>query len=88
MYKYIKTLFHINPLISHVAYLYQDITTNEYYLSYTNFNSENIIDKSNEYLLLNNEPKITKQTYLKNIDIITKVNEHDFLSKQINNYKL
>jgi hypothetical protein len=88
MYKFIKTLFHINPLISHVAYLYQDVTTHKFYLSYTNFNNENIIDNSNQYLLIDNKPKITKQPFLKNIDIVTEVTQNDFTLKQINNYKL
>ncbi len=89
MYKFIRVLFHINPSISHVGYLYQDITTNKYYLSYTHFNSENIIDNSNQYMLIDNEPKITKQSsLLKNIDIVTEVTQYDFTLKQINNYKL
>ena len=42
MYKFIKILFHIDPVISHVAYLYQDITTHKYYLSHTPFTPFNI----------------------------------------------
>lgn len=88
MYKFIKTLFHMNPLISHVAYLYQDMTTHKYYLSYTDFNSENIIDNSNQYLLIDNNRKITKPSFLKNIDIVTEVTQEDFTLHKINNYKL
>lgn len=65
MYKFIKILFHIDPVISHVAYLYQDITTHKYYLSYTDFNSENIIDNSNQYMLIDNKPKIARPLFLK-----------------------
>ena len=88
MYKFIKVLFHVNPLISHVAYLYQDTSTHKYYLSYTNFNNEDTVDYSNEYMLLGNTPKITKPTFLKNIDIVTEVTESDFMVNKINNYKL
>ena len=87
MYK--KILFHTDPRISHVAYLYQDTTTYKYYLSYTHFNSEDTIDNSNQYLLIDNKPKITKQTHiLKHIDIITEVVASDFALNKINNYKL
>ena len=88
MYKFIKVLYHNNPVISHVAYLYQDITTNKYYLSYTQFNSEDIVDNSNQYMLFDNKPKITTQSLLKNIDIVTEVTQDDFILKKINNYKL
>jgi len=86
MYKFIQPLFHTNPLISHIAYLYQDITTYKYYLSYTPPDSENIIDFSNQYMLIDNEPKITKQANLKNIKIVTEVTQLDFALKKINNY--
>jgi len=88
MYKFIRILFHINPLISHVGYLYQDTTTDKYYLSYTHFSSEDVIDNSKQYMLINNEPKITKQPLLKNIDIVKEVTQLDFASKMIDNYKL
>ena len=86
MYKFIKVLFHINPGFSRVAYLYQDMTTHKYYLSYTHFDSEYI--HTNQYMLIDNEPKTTKQAFLKNIDIVTEVTQHDFTLKKINNYKL
>lgn len=86
MYKFIKILFHINPTFSHAAYLYQDITTDKYYLSYTHQDSENIIDESNQFMLLNNEPKITKQPFLKHIDIVAEVTPKDFGLKKIHNY--
>jgi|Laugresbdmm110sn_1035088.scaffolds.fasta_scaffold15904_3 hypothetical protein len=88
MYKFIKILFHIDPVISHVAYLYQDITTHKYYLSHTPFNSEDIIDNSNQYILIDNKPKITIPSFIKNIDIVTEVTLYDFALKKINNYKL
>ena len=88
MYKFIQVLFHKNPLISHTAYLYQDITTNKYYLSYTHFDSENTINLSNQYMLIQNKPKITKQSLLENIDIVAEVTPDDFAAKQINNYTL
>jgi hypothetical protein len=78
MYKFIKILFHTNPLINNVAYLYQDIPTQKYYLSYTNFNNENVIDNSNQYMLINNEPKIYKKKFLTNIDIVKEVTQDDF----------
>lgn len=64
------------------------MTTCKYYLSYTNFNSEDIIDYSNQYLLIDNKPKINKQLFLKNIDIVTEVTQSDFILNKINNYKL
>jgi|LakMenEpi03Aug12_release.lakeMendotaPanAssembly.Ray.scaffolds.fasta_scaffold1067394_1 hypothetical protein len=88
MYKFIKILFHCNPALSHVAYLYQDMTTYKYYLSYTHFNSEDIIDNSNQYLIIDNKPKITKQSFLKNIDIVAEVTQGDFILNKINNYML
>lgn len=88
MYKFIKNLFHCDPAMSHVAYLYQDITTNKYYLSYTHYNSEAIIDYSNQYLLIDNNSKITKQSFLTNINIVTEVTSIDFMLGKINNYKL
>lgn len=74
--------------MSHVAYLYQDITTNKYYVSYTHYNSEAIIDYLNQYLLIDNNSKITKQSFLKNINIVTEVTSIDFMLGKINNYKL
>jgi hypothetical protein len=88
MYKFIRGLFNINPSFSSTAYLYQDITTNKYYLSYTDFNGENIIDNSNQYMLLDNKPKITKPLFLKHIDIVTEVTPYDFALKRIYDYKL
>jgi hypothetical protein len=88
MYQFIKVLFNIGPPVSHVAYLYQDINTYKYYLSHTPFNSENIIDNSKQYMLIDNKPKITKQSLLKNIDIVTEVTQNDFKLKKINNYHL
>ena len=88
MYTFIKILFHTNPLISHVAYLYQDNTTHKYYLSNTQSGNEDAIDYSTQYMLIDNKPKITKQPYLKNINIIAEVTENDFRLNQINNYKL
>ena len=88
MYKFIKILFHVDPVISHVAYLYQDITTHKYYLSHTQFNSEDIIDNSNQYCLIDIKPKITRPLFLKYIDIVTEVTQNDFNLKKINKYKL
>ena len=88
MYKFIKITFHENPVISHVAYLYQDMTTYKYYLSYTNPNSEDIFDNSNQYMLFDNKPKITRQSLLNYIDIITEVTQADFTANKINNYLL
>lgn len=88
MYKFIKFLFHCDPTMSHVAYLYQDMTTYKYYLSRTHPDSEDTIEYSNQYLLIDNEPKITKQPFLKNINIVTEVTPNDFILNKINNYKL
>lgn len=88
MYKFIRILSHCNPAFSHVAYLYQDMTTNKYYLSHTDPNSENIFDNSNQYLLIDNKPKITKPLFLKNIDIVAEVTQIDFILGKINNYML
>jgi hypothetical protein len=88
MYKYIKHLFHSDTSMSHVTYLYQDMKTGKYYLSRTHYSSEDIIDRSNQYMLIDNKPKITKQPFLKNIDIITEVTQSDFALKKINGYKL
>ena len=88
MYKFIKITFHENPVISRVAYLYQDMTTYKYYLSYTNPNSEDTIDNSNQYMLFDNKPKITRQSLLNYIDIITEVTQDDFTANKINNYLL
>ena len=88
MYKFIRVLFHINPTFSHVAYLYQDITTNKYYLSHTDYDSENIIDNSNQYMLIDNKAKITEKSLLTNINIVKEVTQYDFILKKINNYKL
>ena len=89
MYKFIKVLSHTNPEISHVAYLYQDMTTHKYYLSYTHFNREYIeYKRTNQYMLLiDNEPKTTKRV-LKNINIVKEVTLNDFILKKINDYKL
>ena len=88
MYKFVKVLFHCDPRMSHVAYLYQDMTTYKYYLSHTHPDNEDTIDNSNQYLLIDNEPKITKQPFLKNINIVTEVTPNDFILNKINNYKL
>jgi hypothetical protein len=88
MYKFVKVLFHCDPRMSHVAYLYQDMTTDKYYLSYTSPNSEDRIDYSNQYFLINNEPKITKQSFLKHINIEAEVTLSNFLLHKINNYIL
>ncbi len=84
MYQFIQVLHHRNPQISHVGYLYQDITTNKYYLSYTHFNSEDLIDNSNQFMLLNNKPKISAKSLLKNIDIVSEVT---YLEYKLNNIK-
>lgn len=88
MYKFVKVLFHCDPRMSHVAYLYQDMTTDKYYLSYTSPNSEDRIDYSNQYFLINNEPKINKQSFLKHINIEAEVTLSNFLLHKINNYIL
>ena len=88
MYKFIKILRHCNPTFSHVAYLYQDMTTYKYYLSHTPFDSEDIIDNSKRYLILDNEPKTTKPSFLKNIDIVAEVTLIDFMLGKINKYML
>lgn len=88
MYKFIKMLFNSNPLISHCTYLYLDITTDKYYLSYTPPNNENIINNSNQYILIDNEPKIIIPPFLKNINIVTEVTPDNFILKKINNYKI
>lgn len=76
--------------MSHVAYLYQDMKTNKYYLSLTHPDSENTNDTSNQYLLIHNEPKTInkKQLLLNNINIIAEVTTTDFVLNQIKNYKL
>ncbi len=88
MYKFIKILPNINPLLSIGAYLYQDISTNKYYLSYTHPSSEDIIDNSKQYMLLNNKPVVTRQEFLKNISKESEVTQNDFIAKKIGNYKL
>lgn len=88
MYKFIKSLSNVDPSFSLGAFLYQDMTTNKYYISYTHYDSENIIDNSNQYMLLDNKPKITKQPFLKNIKIIAEVTPYDFMVKRIKDYKL
>jgi hypothetical protein len=88
MYKFIKILPNINPLLSIGAYLYQDISTKKYYLSYTHPNSEDIIDNSKQYMLLNNKPVVTRQELLKNISKESEVTQNDFIAKKIGNYKL
>ena len=64
------------------------MTTYKYYLSYTNPNSEDTIDNSNQYMLFDNKPKITRQSLLNYIDIITEVTHDDFTANKINNYLL
>ncbi len=88
MYQFIQVLRHRDPNISHVAYLYQDITTNKYYLSYTYFNSEDVIDDSNQYMLLNNKPKISAKSLLTNIDIVSEVTQYEYKFNKIKNYCL
>ncbi len=88
MYKFIKILHHTSPVISHVAYLYQDISTKKYYLSHTSPSSENVIDNSNQYMLLNNKPIVTRSEFLKNISKDAEVTQNDFIAKKIGNYKL
>ena len=83
-----KMLYHIDPTMSHVAYLYQDMKTNKYYLSHTPPDSENTINNSKQYLLMHNEPKTTKQSFLNNIDIVAEVTTGDFMLNQMKNYKL
>lgn len=88
MYKFIKYLPHENTFCSHCAYLYQDITTKKYYLSFTHPDSENIIDKSNQYMLFNNKPIVIKPEFLKNITKDIEVMSHHFIYKKVNNYLL
>jgi hypothetical protein len=79
-YQFIKILYPIPPVISQPGYLYQDMTTNKYYLSYTDIH---------EYMLIENMP-ILKLASFKNtiIDIVTEVTPLDFIVGKINNYKL
>ena len=88
MYKFIKSLFHVNPTFSHMAYLYQDTTTQKYYLSYTPPDNEDIIDNTNNYMLINNETKRIKAEFLKTINIVTEVTQSHFMAKQVNNYSI
>lgn len=88
MYKFIKALFHKDPRISHVAYLYQNVNTGTYYLSRTDPESETVVDTSNQYMLLDNGPKITTPSLLQNIIIVSEVTPHHFMMQEVHNYKL
>ena len=85
MYKFIKHLYHSTPTYSNVAYLYKDINTNAYYLSYTHPHSEDIIEDLSEYMT---KPNIFKQELLKNITIEAEVTLEHFRNKYIKGYIL
>lgn len=88
MYKFITVLPNINPLLSIGVYLYQDISTKKYYISHTHPSNEDVIDNSKQYMLLDNKSVITRQEFLKKIDIEAEVTQSDFIAKKIGNYKL
>ena len=89
MYKFIKCLFHSNIQYSHVAYLYQDMNTQKYYLSiYTPPCNEDTVDNSNQFMLLENTPKVSTPPYLKNISKEAEVTPYHFMGKKINDYLL
>ena len=88
MYKFIKFLPHSNITYSHVAYLYQDMSTNKYYLSHTHPASEDIVDNSTQFMLINNTPKTVKQDLLRNITKEDEVTSQHFAVKNINGYLL
>jgi|694.fasta_scaffold56219_3 hypothetical protein len=88
MYKFIKGLSHKNMTYSHIAFLYQDINTKKYYLSHTNPNSENIVDNSNQFMLMSNGSKIIQPEFLKNIVIESEVTPMNFMYKQVGDYLL
>lgn len=88
MYKFIKFLPHSNITYSHVAYLYQDMSTKKYYLSHTHPDSENVIDNSSQFMLINNKPKTFTPEFLHNISKEAEVTSKHFASKNINGYLL
>jgi hypothetical protein len=44
MFKFIKFLRHVNPLLSHVTYLYQEVSTQKYYLTPMNLWGESQVN--------------------------------------------
>lgn len=88
MFQFIKSLFHINTNMSHTINLYQDTTTRKYYLSFTMPYNEDIIDNSNQFMLLNKQPTIIRQPYLHHIDIVIEVTNDDFAAQRILDYQL
>lgn len=88
MYKFIKCLQHSNVLYSHVAYLYQHINTKKYYLSYIHPDEKSFYDDSNQYVLLDNQPKIIRPEFFKNIGECVEINKSHIDAKNINGYIL
>lgn len=76
MYCFVKVLPHLNPVVSLVAYLYEDMDTHKYYLSYY-------------YPYPNPYQKNVKEKFLvQDIGKVVEVSNTDIDMGQINNYDL
>jgi hypothetical protein len=87
MFEFIKYLHHKDPKISHVVYLYQEVETKKYYISFTQPSNDNI-DNKNQFMLIDEKDNIIRKPCLKNIDKLEEVNNIHFINKKIGNYIL
>lgn len=90
MFEYIRPLSHKSPLMSHCAFLYQDVNTKKYYLSHQ-LPSEPEKEDATMFLLLKKEPQGDNErigTRMTDIGKCVEVTRWDFIAGQKGDYLL